>query len=169
MVFLAAPSGCSGSVQPDSSTGDSAPPEDTANTTCGAALPDQVRLEVEAYNWGSTDNPWRRPGRLRTWIARSETELSDWMFSEVAYEGATGSFDWATEAALVGYLDTTSGLPSAFSLTGVDGLGTDVLNTAWCVEWPETVFDESSRVVRVYAIPTGTYTTIDKQLSWEGH
>lgn len=161
--------GCSGAGPHETGPrGESAWDDETGELGCGTFLPDRVRLELETYNWGYTERPAVEPGRLRSWIARSQPELENWLYAGVGHEGSVGSFDWDTEVALVGYLDTTQGLPSVFGITQAEGLGTDELETRWCVVWPEATADSDSRVVRVYAIPPGDYSTLREKLDWEG-
>lgn len=152
---------CAG-ADPD---GDTAPDtEDTAGTAPSAAQACHdaraFPLVVEAFDFDG-DPRGAGPGHLRTQVARTDAELRAWLDAEIGGPPLTGSVDWATEVALIGWLDANQAKPDALEVIAAEGIGGDALATTWCLTWPTEAADSFSRTVRVYAIPAGAYTTVE--------
>lgn len=101
------------------------------------------------------------PGHLRTLVARSDEELRAWLDAEIGGPPLSGSVDWSAEVALIGWLDANQARPDALEVLAAEGIGGDTLSTRWCLTWPAEAMDSFSRTVRVYAIPTGAYSTVE--------
>ncbi|MFN7143316.1 MAG: hypothetical protein ACK4YP_06035 [Myxococcota bacterium] len=167
-MLLALLLACAGADPDGADPADTSPVDtgDTGRTAPEACLAARAfPLVVEAFDFDGEPRG-RGPGYLRTQVARSEEELRAWLAAEIGGPPTTGSVDWGTEVALIGWLDANAARPDAFELFRAEGIGGDTLSTTWCVTWPAEAADSFSRTVRVYALPAGAYTTVTDTREW---